>query len=91
MWQYRGSTSLAGVTVDLDLREVMPAQPEPALGREERVELAILRSQRRFDRAMASGRYVFRPASGRADAVEMQRVADGRGVSFDPPFIVPVD
>ena len=88
MWQFRGTTQLCGVSVDLNLREVNVDQtPNNDL---DRIELALLRAGQRFDRARALGRYVFRPAPD-PTMVELQRVEDGHGVSFEPPCLLPVD
>ena len=92
MWQFQGTTSLCGVTVDLNLRDAAPPPPAPEdMTARDRIELALLRSAQRFDRARAAGRYVFRPAPERQDAVELQRVEGDRGVSFEPPYVIEVD
>jgi hypothetical protein len=65
---------------------VKPA-PENDLGG---IELALLRAGQRFDRARALGRYVFRPAPDPA-MVELLRVEEGHGVSFEPPYLLAVE
>ncbi len=89
VWQYRGSTTLAGVTVDLNLREVAPVQ-SAGLPDGERIELTLLRSAARLQKARWSGRYIFRPAAD-AGSIEVQRLAGDCGVSFEPPLFIPVD
>ncbi len=91
MWQYRGTTQLCGVGVDLNQREVLAAVAPSPLSAEERLELDGLRAGRRFQQALHAGRYAFRPASGRRDAVELVRVEAGRPLPFEPPSIVVVD
>jgi GH25 family lysozyme M1 (1,4-beta-N-acetylmuramidase) len=89
MWQFQGTTSLCGLGVDLDLVEAVPAEGESAPA-PEAVELALLRAEKRFQRALALGRFVFRPADS-VGSLELQRVEDGRGVSFEPPYLLQVD
>lgn len=86
MWQYRGTTSVCGLSVDLDLREVQ--SPPLSQAEQDQIDLALFRASQRFDRARALGRFVFRPAGGRASFIELQRVEGGRGVSFDPPYFL---
>ena len=47
MWQYRGTTHLCGVGVDLNQREVLAAVAPSPLTAEERLELDGLRAGRR--------------------------------------------
>jgi len=91
MWQYRGTTQLCGVGVDLNQREVLAAVDRAPLTPDERRELDGLRAGRRFQQALHAGRYAFRPASGRRDAVELVRVEAGRPLPLEPPSIVVVD
>jgi hypothetical protein len=55
------------------------------------LELALLRAGQRFDRARALGRYLFRPAASDPASVELQRLENGRALSFDPPYLLKVD
>jgi GH25 family lysozyme M1 (1,4-beta-N-acetylmuramidase) len=87
MWQFQGTTQVCGLSVDLDLLDI--ARPPAAA--DNSVELALLRAGSRFDRARALGRYLFRPYGADGSSVELQRVEGGRGVSFDPPYVISVD
>jgi len=90
MWQFRGTTSLCGVSVDLNLRQV-PSMEQAGLNERDRIELALLRAGQCFDRARALGHYVFRPDPANPARVELQAVEAGRAVSFEPPYLIRVD
>ncbi len=90
MWQFRGTTPLCGVSVDLNLQEA-PSMEQAGLSERDRIELALLRAGQCFDRARALGRYVFRPDPANPAVVELQAVEAGRGVSFEPPYLIRVD
>jgi hypothetical protein len=81
MWQFQGTTTVCGVTVDRNLRAyVPPRQPPPSAAAS--LDLALLR----FARALVGGSYVFRPVD--AEQIELQRVAEGAPVSFEPPYLL---
>jgi hypothetical protein len=81
MWQFQGTTDVCGISVDRNL--LLDS------GRRD-IELALFRAERRFLQALVRGDYVFRPAGEDASLVELQRVEGGRGVSFDPPYLLPL-
>jgi hypothetical protein len=56
----------------------------------ETIELALLRSKSRLDKAFALGRVVARPGPT-PDTVEIVKVEMGTGVPFDPPAVVKVE
>ena len=90
MWQFQGTTSLCGVSVDLNLRDVTASEPPP-LGGDERWELEVLRAGQRFLGALHSGRFALRPVPERRDSVELVKVVDGEWVAFEPPCTLVVD
>jgi GH25 family lysozyme M1 (1,4-beta-N-acetylmuramidase) len=88
IWQYQGTTPLCGLNVDLNIIDAPPT-PQATLAPPDALELALLRAQRGFLRALALGRYVFRPIG--AGTIELQRVEEGHGVSFEPPYTLQVE
>jgi GH25 family lysozyme M1 (1,4-beta-N-acetylmuramidase) len=89
LWQFQGTTTVCGFSVDLNVEFSPVAAPAPALGWQERVELQLARNRKRFDLALAGDLYVF--ANGPADdTIELVRALPGGGAeSFEPPYVIP--
>jgi len=98
MWQFQGTTQLCTFGVDLNLREApivspvpAPAEPPPPPELDsEPDELAVLRAERRFLRALLGGRYRFRPLET-PTLVELQQLRGKDFVPLDPPCLLSVD
>ena len=83
MWQFQGTTSVCGVSVDRNVRAFVPPPampPSPPLSN----ELALIR----FARALVGGAYAFRAVADRPEYVELVRVEAGAAAAIEPPYLL---